>query len=71
MVFTVFTAMRNHPRYPRYPRYQHSLEELFLEVFILVDDWLKANQERFRLLQATGVSQPGGQLQPATASYSP
>jgi hypothetical protein len=46
MVFTVFTAIRNHLRYPHY---QHSLEELFLEVFILVDDWLKANQERFRL----------------------
>jgi hypothetical protein len=46
--------MRNHPRYPRYPRYPHSLEELFLKelflkIFILVDDWLKANQERFRL----------------------
>lgn len=47
----VFTAMRNHPRY------QHSLEELFLKVFILVDDWLKANQERFRLpVQAKPVA---------------
>ncbi|WP_245587695.1 IS982 family transposase [Calidithermus chliarophilus] len=47
----VFIAMRNHPRY------QHSLEELFLRVFILVDDWLKANQERFRLpVQANQVA---------------
>jgi len=41
----VFIAMRNHPRY------QHSLEELFLKVFILVDDWLIANQQRFALPQ--------------------
>lgn len=30
-------------------RYQHSLEDLFLRVYILVDDWLKANEERFSL----------------------
>ncbi|WP_420805374.1 hypothetical protein, partial [Calidithermus timidus] len=39
--------MRKHPR----------LEELFLKVFILVDDWLKAHQERFRLpVQAKPVT---------------
>ena len=32
-----------------HPRYQHSLEELFLHVFIYVDDWLKANEARLEL----------------------
>ena len=34
-----------------HPRYQHSLEELFLRVYIVVDDWLKENQGRLALPQ--------------------
>lgn len=37
--------MKNHPRY------QNTLEDLFLKVYVLVDDWLKANEERFALPQ--------------------
>ena len=33
----------------KHPRYEHKLEELFLHVFVYVDDWLKANEERFDL----------------------
>jgi hypothetical protein len=33
----------------KHPRYQHSLEDLFLHVYVLVDDWLKENEERFSL----------------------
>lgn len=33
----------------QHPRYQHSLEDLFLHVYVLVDDWLKENEERFAL----------------------
>lgn len=33
----------------KHPRYQHSLEDLFLHVYVLVDDWLKKNEERFSL----------------------
>ena len=33
----------------QHPRYQHSLEELFLHVYVVVDDWLKENQARFAL----------------------
>jgi hypothetical protein len=33
----------------KHPRYQHSLGDLFLQVYVLVDDWLKANEERFSL----------------------
>jgi hypothetical protein len=32
-----------------HPRYQHSLEELFLRVYVLVDDWLEANEAHFAL----------------------
>lgn len=34
-----------------HPRYQHNLDELFLQVYVLVDDWLKANETRFNLPQ--------------------
>lgn len=33
----------------KHPRYQHTLEDLFLQVFVYVDDWLKANEQRFGL----------------------
>ena len=33
----------------QHPRYQYSLEDLFLHVYVLVDDWLKANELRFAL----------------------
>lgn len=33
----------------QHPRYQHSLEDLFLQVYVLVDDWLKANEQRLGL----------------------
>lgn len=29
-----------------HPRYQHSLEDLFVHVYVFVDDWLKENEER-------------------------
>lgn len=32
-----------------HPRYQHSLEDLFMRVYVWVDDWLKTNEERFAL----------------------
>lgn len=32
-----------------HPRYEHTLEDLFLQVFVYVDDWLKANEQRFGL----------------------
>lgn len=32
-----------------HPRYQHSLEDLFMHVYVLVDDWLKENERRFGL----------------------
>ena len=32
-----------------HPRNKHTLEELFLQVFVYVDDWLKDNQERLKL----------------------
>ncbi len=32
-----------------HPRYQHSLENLFLHVYVLVDDWLKENESQFAL----------------------
>ena len=32
-----------------HPRYQHTLEELFVQVFVYVDDWLKANEARLEL----------------------
>jgi hypothetical protein len=32
-----------------HPRYEHNLEELFLHVYVFVDDWLKANEARFAL----------------------
>ncbi len=32
-----------------HPRYQHSLEDLFRHVYVLVDDWLKENERRFAL----------------------
>lgn len=34
-----------------HPHYQHNLDELFLHVYVLVDDWLKANEMRFNLPQ--------------------
>lgn len=33
----------------QHPRYQHSLEDLFLRVYVFVDDWLKENEMRFGL----------------------
>lgn len=33
----------------KHPRYQHSLEDLFVHVYVLVDDWLKENELRFTL----------------------
>lgn len=33
----------------KHPRYQHSLEDSFLQVYVWVDDWLKANEQRFAL----------------------
>ena len=32
-----------------HPRYQHSLDDLFLQVFVYVDDWLKANEAHLAL----------------------
>ena len=32
-----------------HPRYQHSLEDSFLHLYVLVDDWLKENEARFKL----------------------
>lgn len=32
-----------------HPRYQHSLEDLFVHVYVVVDDWLKENETRFAL----------------------
>lgn len=40
-----------------HPRYQHTLEDLFLHVFVYVDDWLKANERRYGLpKQSTQVA---------------
>lgn len=33
----------------KHPRYQHTLADLFLHVFVYVDDWLKTNEARFAL----------------------
>lgn len=33
----------------KHPRYNYSPEDLFLHVYVLVDDWLELNQKRFRL----------------------
>lgn len=35
----------------QHSRYQHSLEDLFLHVYVLVDDWLEENKSRFALPQ--------------------
>ena len=35
----------------KHRRYQHSLEELYLHVYVLVGDWLKENELRFSLLK--------------------
>ena len=41
----------------QHPRYQHTLEDLFLHVFVYIDDWLKANEQRCGLpKQATQVA---------------
>jgi hypothetical protein len=32
-----------------HPRYQHRPEDLFLHVFVFVDDWLKQNEAQFKL----------------------
>lgn len=37
------SAMKNHPRY------HYTVEELFLQVFVMVDDWIKENEQRVRL----------------------
>lgn len=34
-----------------HPRYHYTLEDLFLQVFVFVDDWLRANEQRFKLPQ--------------------
>lgn len=40
-----------------HPRYEHTLEDLFLYVFVYVDDWLKVNEERLGLpAQTTQVA---------------
>ena len=46
----------------KHPRYQHSLEDLFSHVYVLVDDWLKENETQFAL--------PKQRTQQATASCS-
>ena len=33
----------------RHPRYQHLLEDLFVQVYVFVDDWLAENEARFSL----------------------
>ena len=33
----------------QHPRYQHTLDELFLRVYVLVDDWLKEHETKFAL----------------------
>ena len=33
----------------KHPRYQHNLDDLFLHVYVVVDDWLKENELRFAL----------------------
>ncbi len=33
----------------KHPRYQYSLEDLFLHVYVLVDDWLDAHEEHYNL----------------------
>jgi hypothetical protein len=33
----------------KHPRYQHTPEDLFLQVFVFVDDWLKQNEPLFKL----------------------
>ena len=33
----------------KHPRYNYTPEDLFLHVFVLVDDWLEENAERFKL----------------------
>lgn len=33
----------------KHPRYNYTPEELFLHVYVLVDDWLKENEARFKL----------------------
>ena len=35
----------------QHPRCQHTLDELFLRVYVLVDDWLKENETQFALPQ--------------------
>jgi hypothetical protein len=32
-----------------HPRYHYTLEDLFLQVFVFVDDWLKLHEQRFNL----------------------
>jgi len=41
----VTLTMKNHPRY------HYTLEDLFLHVFVFIDEWLKANEPRFKLPQ--------------------
>ena len=33
----------------RHPRYQHTPEDLFLHVYVFVDDWLKQNEHTLKL----------------------
>ena len=33
----------------KHPRYNYTPEDLFLHVYVIVDDWLKDNEERFKL----------------------
>jgi hypothetical protein len=35
-----------------HPRYRHTLEDLFLHVFVFVDDCLKANERHSRVTRA-------------------
>ena len=46
----------------KHPRYNYTPEELFLHVYVLVDDWLEANKERFRLPQQASQIASYGEL---------
>lgn len=38
----------------KHPRYNYTPEDLFLHVFVLVDDWLMENEARFKLPRQSG-----------------
>jgi len=47
----------------RHPRYPHTLEDPFLKVFVLLDDWLIATPQRFALPQQSNVVGSGNALE--------